>query len=1222
MQKSALIAPITGLSAVASDHASMIVYAGRGNELLTFLQGNIQVAHTLRVFDHHNVHGINTCRDSRGSELVLVHGDKAVALCSTSTIGAVTKTHVCCRLRRLDDMVLVTCWATLSGKELLYVGYVHNFLDVFAVDAAVVSGQAAPQLVQRVRAQDTCCLFSMSIVPEMTRVVVTGGTAFGPIYLWATCPAGASTEEAATSDPSTHLSIAGHEGVVFRTSWNEDRTLLASVSDDRSVRLWDMRESQGEPSAAAGCSKGKQLFVGWGHISRVWDVVFLHGCSSTKYVVLATCSEDGTVKLWRAQRHLVVQEGEKALDVTASTEADVNTKSVGGCCIHTFRGHRGDVWRIIPVLGSKSQSLLLSGGNDSAVKVWDASPWTSQLPVGQEPQVDRGRRRAQIPQWPSNSDGCIAAEKKNQGSARSGGVAGMSFSPCATWLIVSLIDGGLWLVTGLRGKLDTDIEWTPIWSSGAKISSLSVLYNEKHAVSQAVVSLAHPRGLATIVVVELKPRSISFEKQWQAHTMNTVSCWLLYSNHYSLNAQYILAAHLVTSSVKGSFKVWKVLISTPDNSVKDKYCETSVEILLDAVTGKAQEIVTSVAVLAADTDGSAAVVTGDIRGSISVHATSLEAWNRTKPSSPAQFLHRVHAGEPVSCITVLPGDDAFASGGNDGKIAFYQRQHGHPSFCFKCINVFSALPIRAPQSLRAPPEGLMSNPNDHEELFIGGYYGDTFMVYDMKRSNQLLHVDGGSWKRQSTFALFNQADSGGADHSSVTMPGVIFASAVPITGLNKGKGTDLEWYCNQPLAWNLTGESMRDAGTSHLGRVSYAGAYIGTHLATGGEEGRLQLLGAACPTSGRRSLLQEAALPQFFSIKALASAEVRDGSSGVLVGGGSRLSYSVWAWSDSKVPLSIVASGSVWPNAPQDHRILCAAAGRMTCNQSDSENNRFCVALCDSRGIAALSIVSSSEVESPAKRGEGVSPHSKTIPTLCFEEEFEACGGATILDCKLLEAKATSGRASATFGVFGATNGQVAIWWLGGRFSKAGGPSRILAKFQAHSMGANAVDAFLSPSEGADSFTLVVSSGGDDQAITLGCGVLVGSTTGLTWSKPFRTQQFNSATSASVQGISWTGARTCDGGWGLVSLSADQRLHHWTATVIPETFENIPYGCDAIAVGDTRSAYAACGGSNLRGMDLRWVEGIVSNIGDPQGLVFGAGKLAVVGQGTQEVIMS
>lgn len=40
---------------------------------------------------------------------------------------------------------------------------------------------------------------------------------------------------------------------------------------------------------------GEQIFVGWGHICRVWDVLF-YGENEEEII---TCGEDCTIKLWK-----------------------------------------------------------------------------------------------------------------------------------------------------------------------------------------------------------------------------------------------------------------------------------------------------------------------------------------------------------------------------------------------------------------------------------------------------------------------------------------------------------------------------------------------------------------------------------------------------------------------------------------------------------------------------------------------------------------------------------------------------------------------------------------------------------------------------------------------------------------------------------------------------------------------------------------------------------
>lgn len=85
---------------------------------------------------------------------------------------------------------------------------------------------------------------------------------------------------------------------VRRVAWSVDGKCVASVSDDRSVRVWDVEHEQGhprsgdgfgaplrgapegfsriQPTVTADDARGgrRLLWTGWGHSSRVWDVAF------------------------------------------------------------------------------------------------------------------------------------------------------------------------------------------------------------------------------------------------------------------------------------------------------------------------------------------------------------------------------------------------------------------------------------------------------------------------------------------------------------------------------------------------------------------------------------------------------------------------------------------------------------------------------------------------------------------------------------------------------------------------------------------------------------------------------------------------------------------------------------------------------------------------------------------------------------------------------------
>lgn len=56
--------------------------------------------------------------------------------------------------------------------------------------------------------------------------------------------------------------LLGHEGSIFYVNLSNNGRYVASCSDDRSIRLWDLET-------------GKQLSVGWSHTARIWNLMFL-----------------------------------------------------------------------------------------------------------------------------------------------------------------------------------------------------------------------------------------------------------------------------------------------------------------------------------------------------------------------------------------------------------------------------------------------------------------------------------------------------------------------------------------------------------------------------------------------------------------------------------------------------------------------------------------------------------------------------------------------------------------------------------------------------------------------------------------------------------------------------------------------------------------------------------------------------------------------------------
>ncbi len=130
-------------------------------------------------------------------------------------------------------------------------------------------------------------------------------------------------------DVDTIASLSGHRDSVKNVAFSIDGALVASVSDDKNVRLWNtVRQTQ-----------AKTLI---GHEGPVNDLAF-----SPDGTILATASADRTIRLWDVARRY---------GLTA------------------FTGHLGSV---NGVGFSSDGSLIASAGDDGTVRLWDASKRTA-----------------------------------------------------------------------------------------------------------------------------------------------------------------------------------------------------------------------------------------------------------------------------------------------------------------------------------------------------------------------------------------------------------------------------------------------------------------------------------------------------------------------------------------------------------------------------------------------------------------------------------------------------------------------------------------------------------------------------------------------------------------------------------------------------------------------------------------------------------------------------
>lgn len=111
--------------------------------------------------------------------------------------------------------------------------------------------------------------------PETGLISVLAGTVMNGIILWdlETC--------------KVNHNLTEHEGSIFNVTPSADGKYLASCSDDRSIKVWDMKT-------------GELLANGWGHGSRIWGLSIYSPIEGGFNIFSA--SEDLTARVWTFRR--------------------------------------------------------------------------------------------------------------------------------------------------------------------------------------------------------------------------------------------------------------------------------------------------------------------------------------------------------------------------------------------------------------------------------------------------------------------------------------------------------------------------------------------------------------------------------------------------------------------------------------------------------------------------------------------------------------------------------------------------------------------------------------------------------------------------------------------------------------------------------------------------------------------------------------------------------
>ena len=887
--KNDLIHPVTAIVAHHINDQTIMVCWGMHNILTVVFSTNTGISeHNLTIFDSHSIHGIKV----QGNN-VIIFGNRSLAFYKI-VLGeqkywlqqAFTLEH------NFDDYILDVSLVADNHNAIQYVlvGFAHNFIDIYPYNQ-LMECMTRPKELNRIQCpENSCVLFSLSFSlvqfnwlnnEENLCIRIASGTAFGKIVSWQFI---LNMIDITKVESNINHCFVDHEGVVFNIRWSDDCTKIASVSDDRSVRVFDT-------------TLGIQIFTGWGHISRVWDVIFIENSRKCNPLI-ATAGEDGTIRLW---------------NYTVKDESS---------CIVTMKGYSADVWRISSYMKGE---VLITGGNDGAIKSW---PLSHHFESSSE-NTDSNIKSVIIPPWPAST-------------GRNTGVCSIRVSHNGNWIIVATNAGNIWLIDtrNVNESREIDFKWINLLDLGLTIVSADVIFqstmfqhssrtqalsdsDETAPISYVIVSHFKPAGEASIIAIYHDNINGFTTKYitWKASDMRIINIWCLHDYNDFNGTNYFLS-----SSTQGECKLWSV----------DETMGKSIALLHTNCGTFNKQFATSSMLLKYNSHELQLFI-GDCKGGITIFYLrcndAIEFMVEKK-----SYIPKMHTKEPVSCLKSLRSNDStgFISMGHDGILNIFTLNKGGE---WNRINTHSCSPIKSITN------AFYSN----ESLYVCGYHGNVFIIQDVTKAYQLFSVNGGSWKRPHSLRIVD---------SESAMPKVMFIMSTAVNSntsvLQYVTTTNINVNITMPIHLGHCFLSRVGYCATIITRNSQK------YIVVGGEEGSIKIV-TRKTNHQKSKVLHSLSMPNGASSRTLANSYSTACNIGILISGGSKLMYSIWLYHNGIPEIGYldnifccVASGTTWTKATQDHRILSISTISLY-------NDSFLIFFCDSRGVVSINIFDTSD---------------------------------------------------------------------------------------------------------------------------------------------------------------------------------------------------------------------------------------------------------------------
>ncbi|EAW06476.1 tRNA (34-2'-O)-methyltransferase regulator RTT10 [Aspergillus clavatus NRRL 1] len=390
--------PVIALKALVLRDTRLLIQ-GRGPYCQVIDEQNGKLLAELKVFRRNNIHGFILLSQNQrdlgsASSRLVVWGGSSLRVIDLSLDSSDASESNKASLRAVTaeylapDWILAGCAPESGNKaERAFVVTAHNAILGLHVVENVDSKYAHAVHVQQLVSGVKSILYSADAISlSSSRVLIAAGTVFGEIIVWSCfIDENESNPLKLNAAGSIHHFFTGHEGSIFgvRISpllnslpGHRSGRLLASCSDDRTIRVWDISDcekiSRHDRSAystdgfelrttgfgsvaATGDESGPESCVAkaFGHAARIWGVHFVPTATQDQTnLTIVSRGEDATCILW-----------DLSWGASCSPKAEFKLTQISSSHLHTGK----HLWSL-DMNSTGSQTTIYTGGADGAVR--------------------------------------------------------------------------------------------------------------------------------------------------------------------------------------------------------------------------------------------------------------------------------------------------------------------------------------------------------------------------------------------------------------------------------------------------------------------------------------------------------------------------------------------------------------------------------------------------------------------------------------------------------------------------------------------------------------------------------------------------------------------------------------------------------------------------------------------------------------------------------------